>query len=278
MSGKSFSHSVVATSVALGSSMLYLVAYWGSFDLNPFEFLSLDDMLRTSIYPLFGYVATAVLYLMLFGAIATYDDTHEIALASPLTERPRSVSRRIKIKIYAILAVVATACFAYALTTSSWWYGLYVLALMLALPLGKHIAMSRILSELVPDEPLRVFVAICVLAIPLLSFAHGIAKAHKLIFSRGDFSFVCPAQVKHPKSNSLASDAELRFIGKADDYFFFVQDPDITSVRILKFEDFVDLTLHRSVELQLARAPTGKKTIEFDCAMVKLTLSRKAVE
>jgi hypothetical protein len=103
-------------------------------------------------------------------------------------------------------------------------------------------------TELIPS-PARPRVIASLLSIPALPLVHGQVAAYDIRFGYGDYSYVCESDLKQPpqdkqdKTHAVMKD-ELRLIGKAGDLFFFVDSGKPLTVRVLKYDNFLQFRLN----------------------------------
>lgn len=193
---------LISTVLAFVSAVLYLVAYWGAFSLNVFEFVSMESLVRAAIYPLFVIAATVVVHLLFYGPLVFRSDVIEPprlvvrdAITTDATE-PGGMTPAVRLRIWLIVVLVFVTWAAYVGIFGEWEQVPYVLAVLLAIALAKHLVSSLLLSAEVPHPVARLIVVSVLLSIPALSFAHGVVRANSLIFRRGDFVYVLRKSVR----------------------------------------------------------------------------------
>jgi hypothetical protein len=239
---ESITWSMFATALTLASGILYLLGYWGSFSINPFQFLSFDDLLRSSIYPLFGFISLYVFHFIFYGAAATSEQPG--ANLEDEKGATRVASRSQKLKLALLAGVVVAIWLLDTWLTGAWWQLYYLTALCLAYGLGRHVSKSRLVIHQLPQEPFRTIASVAVFAFPLLAFAEGHASYTKLQLGRGDFRYLCPRDAQGSTLPDKVS--ELRFVGKADDYFFFIQEPNRSDLQILQYQHLPERIFRQS--------------------------------
>ncbi len=235
--------SLVGTTLAFASAVLYLIAYWGAFSLNIFQFVSLDGLAGAAIIPLASIASMFAFYVLFFGPLLTHIDAEPSALI--VNQAPDShfpVTQKRKLVLFGIVLLVGWVV--YVVVFRALHQVPYALAIFMAAGAGYHASNAQSMAEQIPNQSLRPIVLGFLLAIPALSFAHGFVSSYSLMFRYGDFLYVCESHLKNPAQNQMGN--ELRFVGKAGDFFFFVQDPNLTDLRVLKYEEFRFLTFKKS--------------------------------
>lgn len=254
---------VIATATALSSALLYLAAYWGSFNINIFEFVSFDDLVRSAIYPLFGLVLMFAVYGLVFGSTLTPDSFVESAGVLSVVEVSKNQrdndqkARQARLRKLKFLAVGAcVAWMIYVIVSEAYSQIAYAIAVFLSVLMGLHLKNSEHANTIAAEPVLRGVICTALTLVPMLSFVHGFVRADHLIFARGDFVYICEADLKSPSTANLAD--ELRYIGKADDFFFFVQDPEITEVRVFQYDAFERMIFRHSLALTRGEAEDSR--------------------
>ncbi|CAD5374030.1 membrane hypothetical protein [Rubrivivax sp. A210] len=246
--------SIILAGLSLTSSVLYLAGYWGAFNINVFEFLSFDDLVRSAIYPLLGIASLFVFHGLMYGPMLTprmfAEGSGTVLTGVEPTKREREDDqerRRQAVRKFKVVGGVAgLAWLGYVAISGSYGQVVYALAIAASIAMGLHLKNSEYAEDSVREPILRGLICIVFVLIPTVSLVHGVVRAHRLIFSAGDFLYVCESDLK--ESDVAKSTKELRFIGKADEYFFFVQDPEITEIKVLQYNDFRRMVFRHSIE------------------------------
>jgi hypothetical protein len=119
----------------------------------------------------------------------------------------------------------------------SWYDLVYEAAVLMALACAYGLTKTGVLAQVVASPILRFAIAVIGFAVPFLSYAHGAAQAYSLKFGNRTYMYACEADLLKETKADAAFGTELRFIGKAGDFYFF-ERPFSGQLRIVKFEDF----------------------------------------
>ena len=238
--------------MALISATLYLVAYWTQFNVNIFQFVSLNDLVATALIPLGWIVGTLVIYGLFFGPVLASPELQ----ASPLVIQPdvhdglpfrwKQIPVSTRVKLGLLGGAFVLAWIAQMATFDGWGNIPYGVAIIVAGVLGYHARNVQLVAKHVPNPVVRPVLIAAVSAVPTLAFASGMVESRAVLFGDGDFMYVCERDLKNPRSDRARY--ELRFVGKAGEAYLFVQDPSFLDVRVLRHDEFQRLILRHSSE------------------------------
>ena len=249
----------LGTALAVASGTLYLVVYWSSFNINVFEFDAFSDVVVSSIVPLAAIAIIVGLYALLYSPIVfILDKASRENEKTPLDDLTfwRTMIRNRKLWLKAGGGAFAgLAAFGFIGMLPEWYQFVYAFAFLAVIGIANVIRDAPPIVKLIPSLAVRwIFIAFLI-SVPLFSSAHGLVRAMSVMFGNGDFLYVCETHLKRPER--AFGDTELRYIGKAGDFFFFFTPRwrlpvlmESNQVRLLKYEDFRVFALRRANSIQ----------------------------
>ena len=231
---------------ALVVSTLYLWGYWGSFQINILEYISISDIIKGTIYPLgsaFAFLALGVIFgevlspnLQPGGGVHTTVGRFVNKWATPLF-----TVFLVSVTLLAVLGPV-----------QKWQVLPYLFALAVYIPLKSS---DFLRAELKSDGARSVSIYLLAALIP---FAYGRgALAADGILSGTNYSYPTTALPGTPSSAGASPTVRLRYIGKADDRYVFL-DPVSKSTSFIAASSLTNLTLAHHT----ARAISIPATVE----------------
>ena len=163
----------LAALIGLADSVVYLMSFWRTFEINIFEFAGLTDFAKLAIFPLSLVVFSIVIVGLVFFSKApkksnrsSWLDTMSDKLASNI----------------AIGAVTVSMLGVYFIPDIRWkWY----LGLLASYPLVNSINRHEIVRKYLPNSALRVYALSFTIVIPLMSGAIGAVDAIGVIRGEG---------------------------------------------------------------------------------------------
>ncbi len=224
---------------SIGISTLYLFGYWGSFNINIFEYIGISDVLKIAIYQLIHYGS-----LILLGVVTAHLFINPVmSKALPPGEGAELPETKFIKKYWRFLAIIPFSLIIYiTLFTNS--ETRWLAAALLIAPLSPFIVgNSTFLSDLIPNTTARNTIAYLGLMIFILSYGWGTVDA---------------ARKKAMDNNVSVNGGELKktYIGRAGDHIFF-WDKENSMVEILLTESV------KSVKYQI---PQSKPLFSFTSA------------
>jgi hypothetical protein len=185
-------------------------------------------------------------YLALAGlSLALSDSFPDSPKQKSEPPEPGTISRRgLMIRLWSVGVITLMLFSAMTVWWGSWYDLAYALALVVSLSCAYALTKTGALANVVKSPVLRFGITVVGFAIPCFSYAHGAAQAYSLRFDTRSYTYACEADLRNAPEPDLARSPELRFIGKAGD-FYFLQRPYSDHVQVLKFEEFKDFRLRK---------------------------------
>src|ERR1051325_6266 len=208
----------ILTALSFGTAYAYLASYWGRVGINIFEYLSVSDILAYCspilLLILLTLLITSPLFFIFFAKAALGKPPPD----APIHQTERKRGRTIWLE--GVLLLLLTT----ALVLVSHFYGLHdwptavfigAGALVGAVALVAHHFMRATSLEL------RLAIILCSVALPL-AVLKGEKQYEMVTTSNDGFEYISSLalvdQTQFPKP------VELRYLGKAGEYFFFLSD------------------------------------------------------
>ena len=213
--------------------VLYLWGYWSPFGVNILEYISLTDILKSTVYP----IASAFFFLALGVMIGQV--TH-IGPSLPPGEGKNTLPAKFIIRhkrALIILYIIGTLALLFFGPVEKWQLAL---PLLIAAPITAYARHSNILENQIPAETPRDICLFFLVILPLISFGHGQLKATAVLEGKS-FDYVIDNAAITKNTDPLQN---TRFIGHAGDFYFFLE-PKNSSLTISKFDTGKTLRLRR---------------------------------
>ncbi|MBF0325379.1 MAG: hypothetical protein HQL42_09930 [Alphaproteobacteria bacterium] len=208
----------------------YLLGFWDVFGINALEYVAPSDLLRFAAFPIMAVGASVALGAavgeMIIGSTIQGINGQNRA-SGRLVASPTA---RFLIRLIIKLIYCALVIFAAISTSPNKWY---VLASIVPIPIYLYLKGVGFIAEVMPDDGVRSFSIYVICALPMMSYAHGDLKA-SIIKDGASYLY------------KQVDDVRWKYIGKLDDYMFFVS-VDNSIFRIEKFDE--------SITLQRFKAP-----------------------
>jgi len=211
------------TGYTFAVGVLYEWGYWGRFDVNILQFMTLTDVVRSFAYPF----AAAIFTFMVGVALGSF---------IPIT-LPEGGGRETRVgKILNRRPVLILSLFAYvALALKIWWLGgpqrWTVPAAMLTPVLAAMVSRYEVLHGVISNPKLRSLITLVGVGMPVLAFAHGATNAEQVLESVSYF------QAKFPNDEAI-----YKYLGHAGEYIFLLS-ADNKTVHLRKASDTLPLQL-----------------------------------
>ncbi len=206
----------------LAVGILYLWAYWRSFNINIFEYAGLSDVAKNALIPI-----GSPFFFLFFGFVLAelISDGHSIFIPSGGADSPvgRFINKNIKIFIYVYLFFVA---FLILTVNKNTWYVLPILLMFIPYVILKKM---EFLSELKHDG-VRSVIIMVIGVLPIYSFCQGKIDAIKILDNKSYHYIEKPVRLKY-----------LGFVNE----FIFMISLDNTEVIINKFDKFQSLKMKK---------------------------------
>lgn len=203
---------------SIGVGGLYLLGYWGAFDIRVMEYVHLTDVFKLAVFPLTIAITTTALGVVIGQVLV--DVTHK----SPSPPIPRALRVAFWIGVYALLLLIFLL---FVFGTERKWE---LLPGLIAPFATIHLRDAPILQRLLPDARVRYLVAFILVAIPLQSYGRGVLDADSL---RSGSFFVYAVEGVPGGASPSDPLRQPRLIGRAGDQMFFF-DPETDAVVMTK--------------------------------------------
>ncbi|WP_027924435.1 hypothetical protein [Pseudomonas sp. URMO17WK12:I12] len=213
--------------------VLYLWGYWSPFGVNILEYVSLTDIVKSTIYPIasaFIFLALGVIMgqLVRIGPTLPPGEGKHTAIA-------RFLSRHKRLLIILYIAVILTLLI-YGPVEK--WQG--ALPVLLGAPIALYASARNVLARQIPADGSRTVCLFLLAVLPFIAFGHGQLRAAAVLEGK-TFDYVIDSVIVTPDAQPLQS---TRFVGHAGDFFFFFE-PKKSTLIISKFETVKTLRLGR---------------------------------
>jgi len=182
---------------AISCACFYLVAYWSSFNINPFHYIGAGDILVKSGMYLFGSTVYLVFVVLLESMLPNFEPTTK-EIASDL----KHLKPQVVIVIIAAVIIVIGSNYIPKL-----YLGLSGCAFVLIRPISN----TQLIRQSFSSQPIRVAAAALVVSLPTFSFFS--AKLQTEVINDSDKSMVMIRNFEGPCTKGCA------LIGRIGDYF-----------------------------------------------------------
>ena len=241
---------------AIAVSTLYLLGYWGSFQINVLEYISISDMVKATIYPLgsaFAFLALGVILGEVLSPNIEPGGGAHTAIGKFVNRwvRPLFIVFLVLVALLAVLGPVR-----------KWYFLPYLFALALYIPLKSS---DFLRAELKSDGARSVSIYLLTALIPF-AFGRGALEADGII-TGANYSYPTTVVPEAPSSVGASLAARLRYIGKAGDRYVFF-DPTSKSISFVAASSLTNLTLVRhtaiSIPTPVENATTSSPDVSSD--------------
>ena len=246
------SKDLVSTYLYFGSlyfvsvGVLYSWGYWSTFNVNILEYVGLADIVKATAYP----IATAGI-LTLVGAVLgeALSGEHRLPSGGGRDTRVGKFLRKIGPAL-AVLYITGTLALLIFGPVKKW----LVLPVLFAVPFYAFAKQKGFLQRLIPHDAPRSIVIYMLCTLPLLSYGRGLMEANAIVVGTR-FDYVM-SEVDGVPLAKVSPDVlgRLRYLGHANQHFFFLQPWD-NGVVVSKFGDGKSLVLQHH-QSKSASAPT----------------------
>lgn len=217
---------VIGAPYLLALSVLYLLGYWSTYDVNIFHFVKMDDLIRLSMSQL-GYYGV----FLVFGMVIGRAYLEPVLPPGSGYNDPEAVFVRRHWRWFFLLPVGAFIYFSWFSDHPSRWIAI---AMIFGPISGLALSRTEFLRDSVQNEAFRFFALFWIGFAPFLSFIYGTLDAHI---------------VRNPNGQTLisfneSSDESFLYLGKYGSYFFIyhpannqveaIRSDTIQSFRIFK--------------------------------------------
>lgn len=212
---------------------LYLWGYWSPFGVNILEYVSLTDIVKSTIYPIASSFIFLALGVMLGQLVGVGPDL-------PPGEGRNSPPARfiIRHKRLLIFLYIAGTLILMIYGPVEKWLG--VLPFLLGAPIALYASARNVLARQIPAGGPRTLCLILLAVLPFIAFGTGQLRAAAVLDGKA-FDYVIDNITITPDAQPLQS---TRFVGHAGDFFFFLE-PEKLILSISKFETVKTLRLGR---------------------------------
>jgi len=220
--------------------ILYLWGYWGSFDINTLEFLTLSDIIKIAIYSnIFSFILLALGAIV--GELSSWVPIRK--LFSERGWRNTRVIRFLNRHAQALrLIFIFLIILLFLLEPPAKWL---ILAVLLGIPIYRVIKRSGFLQNLILNGGTKAVIIYLFAVLPLFSYGWGKLEANDILEGK-KFKYVSPKLLKDSASPlNLENQKYLKFIGHVSNYVF-LQREDNKRILILSTEKISALALHKN--------------------------------
>jgi hypothetical protein len=207
---------------------LYNVAYWDTFNLNGFLYISVSDIIKSATQPVFRVFISSLVTSFFYFYVIRLDKLYPIG-DGPTTKLGKSVNSNIGIYISMLLWGAMEVITYFGNNPYRW----TSLAYLTALPIWIFLLNKSILSIEIPDVKLRILTIQSLVYLPLFAFAIG-KRDSELIYKNIEYKFTKSEATN--LSRRILPDT-LKFIGAASQTIFFTDLKNTTLIIINKSPD-----------------------------------------
>lgn len=215
------------TGYTFAVGVLYEWGYWGRFNVNILQFMTLTDVARSFAYPF----VTAIFFFVIGAVLASGD--------SKVFPEGGGRYTQVGIVLNRWIGPLLMVYFAFAM--AAWWLGglmrWMIPAGMLVPVLGAMVSRYELLHGVISDPSLRRFISFVGVGMPVLAFAYGATQAEEVL---AGFLF---DQAKLPNDETT-----YKYLGHAGEYVFLLT-ADNRTVHLRKASDTLPLQLTRTSKL-----------------------------
>lgn len=150
---------------AVVSSYIYTIVYWYQFDIDPFLFLGVNDLLQQTIN---------ILVLITISAISISFIEIEFSTHNKVKHKENDNNDVMKISIFYI------SLFTLFLVLSFWWLNFIYFMIGCIIPYIRHLETADIMQENFENRKLRMLIASIIVLFPSHSVSYAIIHAQKI--------------------------------------------------------------------------------------------------
>ena len=227
-------YAFLITPYASAIACLYLMGYWRVFRINVFNFVSLTDILKTSVPPLVFILVTSGMLVIVFYFLASIPDR--------LTRKIRWLNEPIpplaNLAFNSTLIVISITILLVVETSDKWiWTGIINAAV-----LARIVAELNVLRDVVAEATLRFVLTFSIVAPLFTAFGLGTQSAQSVLHRNSPRRYVSTTIFREygndafMKNHLLEGQDKLKFIGMAGEYVFFLS-MDNSKTYIVRFSD-----------------------------------------
>jgi len=203
--------------------VLYQWGYWGTFDINILQFMSVSDVIRSFLYPFL-----AGMFFYLIGALISYRGNRIL----PEGEGRETPIGRFLNKYIFVLNILFSILVLIVLIYGG--PGRWFVAAAITIPLlTAMISRKEWVHAVLPDMELRRAVTFFGVAFPILAYAHGASKAEWVL---KDYSYT--------EARIGDSNTRFKYLGHAGDYVFLMS-MDNATINMRRASDIPHLLLNK---------------------------------
>lgn len=217
--------------------VLYLWGYWSIFHVNILEYLSITDIIKTTIYPIV-YILAFTMMGAIIGEVMASATIRSVGL-------PQGVWRHTRIGIFLhkwmpiFVVIYMNITILLILYAPIWKWRL--LPILLGVPLGLFAKRQGFLQSVIPHDSPRTVVIYLLATLPILSYGQAVIKADNIL--RGaEFQYVVSPVGEVNLDAGDSPQQCLRFLSHAGDFIFFFE-PNKSMVVVSKFDTLKVLLL-----------------------------------
>jgi len=191
-------------------SILYLYAFWSTFNINFLEHISLSDILKISAYPLF-----LVIFFFLLGLLYnTYLDVK--AKSHPPEKRQKSKESALKVAIFVLYLFIGNITY-----TIGPVYLLWAVIPILITSKFRNILKNNVLSNKLFKGKVSVSISLIIIIIPYFSFAQGKINSHNML---NNFEVRYVKTIQFKEGNLFEEQLPIKYVGLGGSHYFFLSD------------------------------------------------------
>jgi hypothetical protein len=213
---------------------LYHLTYWDTFNLNGLAFISLSDIIKSSVYPVFTILFTVVYNLTIQNLILP--SNVDPKLNAPPKKGVSNMALLISYIIASFLVVIILYLIKYKSPDKLIWFGL----LNALFPSIYLINNGFLKGQFISERARRLAIDLIVF-IPVVAYYTGKYKS-ELIYQNLQYKYSINADIYHNIIRSTSSDT-LKFIGNTEKHFVFT-DLNNSKIFFIKSDNIDTLILY----------------------------------
>jgi len=207
---------------------LYHIAYWDTFNLNGFLFISVSDIIKSAAQPVVWVFISSLVTFFFFYYVLRFDKLYPIG-GGQNTKLGKTLQSNIGLYISMLLWGVIDIITYFGKDPYRWTFWVY----LTALPIWIFLLNKSFLSTEIPDIKLRTLVIQSLVYLPLFAFAIG-KRDSELIYKNIKYKF---ARSSSTNGTKLISTDTLKFIGASSQTIFFSDLNNSTIIILNKSPD-----------------------------------------
>ena len=214
-------------------AVLYHIAYWGTFNLNGLSYISVSDILKSSISPIIYTMAFVFLGVFLGGYFGN-DPLIKEQIEQPSTKNKNKLGVLLDIGLIVIWFFLM-----FFILSLDFEYKWFIWAIIASFPLSIIFDDDKILNGVIADRNQRKSATLFIILLPFLSFSTGKYQSEQ-IQNNSKYRYSIRRNI-NPVNNQILTDT-VKYLGNTERNFIFT-DLKNTTIFIIKSDNIDTLVL-----------------------------------